>query len=123
MLTIRDYKVGTLLVKILYIEGDMAFGIMRLSPLWKTSSWCAKTGKNLDGYSTADISFEPRSWDTGRHYRCFNGLNAKVYNAFGAYRRIHGAVLTPDGWDSMQWHEDGSAMGSEKGFNLTVEVL
>jgi hypothetical protein len=48
-------------------------------------------------------------YEAGKEYQTRDGSKARVYATDGAYGRIHGAVMTLQGWVYVSWCSDGTA--------------
>lgn len=60
--------------------------------------------------------------DKSKQYRTRNGREVRIYATDGAKGKIHGAILTDEGWEHRTWMSDGRIMLCEPHDYDLIEV-
>ena len=45
--------------------------------------------------------------DINKHYRTRDGREVRIYATDGAYGKVHGAIMTNEGWEHRTWNSSG----------------
>ena len=68
-------------------------------------------------------------WVTTNYYKTACGFTARIYETKATCQGfIHGAVMVPlgpggDGWNLVQWDENGNCAGGPTGWDLTGQIV